>query len=1117
MTQTKNLQQFLTMMLLLFASFSLMAQIPTSGNTYHITSAWNGLAFDNTANPSNGTNVETKNPDVNNKNQHWEIKSAGGGYYYIIDVSSQKAIEVAGGKADNGTPIQLWDFHGGPNQKWKLEDTGGGTEFRLQCQQTNKYMDIPESKDGAKLQQEDMGGYSQVVRFAKIGGSGGKVAVSGGSGTQGGNTWTNNAKPTGPAKPGNPIKASGSAPTAGASYAGSYPQLELLFKVLDKARQNNKTVLFDGALLGPFDLIQDAVSSFDYPTVENVEVSFSDGRAGFYGKAGSQILPQYKLTDGALTTLEQKGMDATLVQQLQSIKDTEYKGSDNLDWEGAQTKFLDAVKGAIGDEAMNQHRDNLLSFGLEGALAEPEDAVLSVKGRVNQFWGKDFDIELKFFNMTDDKANKPAPKFEIRLTSPAANMTSPVPTKLSDHGVDVPLGDVEVYGPTIVVTNASTLYDKSFDSGINEGFNFFGNIYLNKKKDANGNQINNTDNKVLLALGKLMDADEMAVHFAVDNSEATKKALLELGFTSQRAIYPLSDDYVDAADNKVKWRDTNHKFTAKIVRSDLTFEKQGASVTLGGGTDFQIAIKDLNTDEKTVLIFTGGLATDFKSVTGSLTLNGTGRSTTGELSGAAHNTAEWKEPFGIPGLTVRQAAFQIGVNPSGIDNIGVMGNLKLDNVDGSFAALADVTSPDQFVAAGSVLDISLLQLASGMFLGPTGMVAYQKAIPGAIRQGAEEVLNARLKDFNFSVVPVATSIGGIHFRQEGIVGHGVLDLWGWQSYGELQFDYKEGLKMNAYMDDVEWNVKGVKVFQLQRSQRDAGKSTMEKVYYDTGVKTFRTKTINLGNRPYFKFELGIPQPSGGDVKLMGKASANVYLLGLTSDTYMDLTNEGLKFNLDMNAFNALKGGLAVTVGDGKFVGRGNIGYSIGDVYIPSFRATDIPGMPSVPFIDRVRLPSITLPTASSAAIDTEIRAATSGSFGLELHNGHFQWQSYRINIPNFSVDSPPLGVDKIPDMVKGEIKNKAKDLFSEYFKKEGERMAKRFLDIANEAAKKAREAAEAAKKAADAAKKAAEDAAKKAAEIAKKAAEDAKKKAKDAWKKTKETPKKIYNAIPKPW
>ncbi|WP_299343684.1 SDR family oxidoreductase, partial [uncultured Maritalea sp.] len=94
----------------------------------------------------------------------------------------------------------------------------------------------------------------------------------------------------------------------------------------------------------------------------------------------------------------------------------------------------------------------------------------------------------------------------------------------------------------------------------------------------------------------LMDADEMAVHFAVDNSGATKKGLLELGFTSQRAIYPLSDDYVDGADSKVKWRDTNHKFTAKIVRSDLTFEKEAASITLGGGTDFQISIKDLTSD-----------------------------------------------------------------------------------------------------------------------------------------------------------------------------------------------------------------------------------------------------------------------------------------------------------------------------------------------------------------------------------------------------------------------------------------------------------------------------------------------------------------------------------------
>ncbi|MFK7904662.1 MAG: hypothetical protein AB8B69_06040, partial [Chitinophagales bacterium] len=402
-----------------------------------------------------------------------------------------------------------------------------------------------------------------------------KGTRKGGSPINAGGGWTNNVQPQGVAIPGNNIAPNASAPTAAAKYQGNYPQINLLFKVMEKM-QSNPEVNFDAGLLGVFDGLKDAASNLPFPSLKNIEMKFTDGRIGFHGKTGAEILPQYKLTDAAISALQAKGMDKTNAQKLTvAMKDEVYKGSSSIDWNGAQANFLNAVKAAIGDAALNKNKDNLLSIGVEGALAEPEDAVLSVKGRVSNFMSKEFDVELKFFMGTDLKASKPKPFFEFRFTSPGAAANQPM--KLSDHSIPVPLGDVQVYDPTIVITNAATIYDKGLDSGINEGFNFFGNVVL---KDKPGKT--KTPNKILQTLGKMTASDEMALHFAVDVSGSAKKYFAEVAFSTQIPIYPLSDAYVDSKDNKVKWKNP-HKITAKIARSDLSFLKNASKIELGGG------------------------------------------------------------------------------------------------------------------------------------------------------------------------------------------------------------------------------------------------------------------------------------------------------------------------------------------------------------------------------------------------------------------------------------------------------------------------------------------------------------------------------------------------------
>ena len=49
-----------------------------------------------------------------------------GAIYKILNANSKKAIEVKNYSRDNGAEICQWDFHGGDNQLWKLEDAGEG-------------------------------------------------------------------------------------------------------------------------------------------------------------------------------------------------------------------------------------------------------------------------------------------------------------------------------------------------------------------------------------------------------------------------------------------------------------------------------------------------------------------------------------------------------------------------------------------------------------------------------------------------------------------------------------------------------------------------------------------------------------------------------------------------------------------------------------------------------------------------------------------------------------------------------------------------------------------------------------------------------------------------------
>ncbi|WP_435363615.1 RICIN domain-containing protein [Haloarchaeobius sp. DYHT-AS-18] len=61
--------------------------------------------------------------------------------YKIINVRSGKALDVADFADDNGSNIHTWDYHGGENQKWKVEYQGDG-KYSLIAQHSGKVADV---------------------------------------------------------------------------------------------------------------------------------------------------------------------------------------------------------------------------------------------------------------------------------------------------------------------------------------------------------------------------------------------------------------------------------------------------------------------------------------------------------------------------------------------------------------------------------------------------------------------------------------------------------------------------------------------------------------------------------------------------------------------------------------------------------------------------------------------------------------------------------------------------------------------------------------------------------------------------------------------------------------
>ncbi|MEK3752053.1 cellulase family glycosylhydrolase [Paenibacillus sp. FSL E2-8871] len=109
-----------------------------SGKIYKLVNVGSGKVLDVTAaGTSDGTNVQIWD-DNGTGAQQWVITDVGGGLYNVINVNSNKGLDVAG--TVSGSNVQIWSYGAGANQKWKIVKVGSA--YKLIASHNGKALDV---------------------------------------------------------------------------------------------------------------------------------------------------------------------------------------------------------------------------------------------------------------------------------------------------------------------------------------------------------------------------------------------------------------------------------------------------------------------------------------------------------------------------------------------------------------------------------------------------------------------------------------------------------------------------------------------------------------------------------------------------------------------------------------------------------------------------------------------------------------------------------------------------------------------------------------------------------------------------------------------------------------
>ncbi len=602
-----------------------------------------------------------------------------------------------------------------------------------------------------------------------------------------------------------------------------------------------------------------------------------------------------------------------------------------------EVRFIKGEPGMVGDPGMEIAGEQ----GGEKLLATPEDHKLRISGSIELFNRAGFHLQSDFFRY------KGKNRFAFRIESEE-------PLGIGAFLKDVPLlNALKLESPVFIVANAPTLYDPQLDAGVNEGFNFYGAMDIGESRDPG-----------MRFIGGLLQVDALAVHAAIDRSNpAATSIILEASLKREIPIIK------------------GASFELSFTRTDLGITLTGMPPEPAIAMSQDLAVKLDYGSQRANLIFTGGIKLEAESATGAFTMNGTGRHPEGELTGTVQNSGEWKEPFGIPGVVIRQMAVQLGGTYAApwIDNIGIHGNLKIGDIDGSISILVDSNDPDQFVLAGTTDRMTLLQLMSTTT--PATFITYQ-ALPAKLKKVLNKLIDVKMEDVKVNIVPYPTSIGGVHFRDQGFTVAGRLSAWGWEAMAYVNIDPKDGMVVQAEMEPV--NI----------------------------LDVFRIKGGGDQAAPVLKTRI---TPLSGQVPSLLLAS-EIYLLGLSREMEVEADENGFSFLFKQNIGRFLQTHLNIQYSDYNFSAEGNLDFEL--------KAT-IP----TPF-GHIRLDT-------GMDVDANMRAGKDHGFLLQAKAG-FRFQGAEVRVPELHLKVAPRDFEGIYQALVKQIRDHGRELFMQFFGTLGE-------------------------------------------------------------------------------
>ena len=340
---------------------------------------------------------------------------------------------------------------------------------------------------------------------------------------------------------------------------------------------------------------------------------------------------------------------------------------------------------------------------------------------------------------------------------------------------------------------------------------------------------------------------------------------------------------------------------------------------------------------------------------------------------------EWKNPFGIPGVTIRELAMQIGFTyeEPWIDDVGIHGNMKIGDLNGSISVLVDTNDPDQFVLAGATDHLTILDILTS--LSPATLLVYQAAclgIPPDAKKVLDNFIDLNVNNAKLYIVPVSTSIGAIDFEQ-GMTIMGSLDAWGWNANVLIKLDYLEGMEVHGEMDNINLS----NVLRISGSQNDPA------------------PLLNLTILPKTVPELLV--------------TGSIYLLGLSQNLLIKADQSGFNFYFDRSIANILDTNLTCSFGDG-----GNL------------NATG-----SIVFHLNVTIPS---PFGNISLVDIAFDAGTSlkvgPKYGFEtVISGSFSFYGHSVTMPTLTINVAPNDFTGIFNAVVAQIADNAGAIFEAIF------------------------------------------------------------------------------------